>query len=99
MPSKAEPTGTSSLAGLEAAILTLSVSHSVRPLWALKEQFLGYDDLQEVFEELWNIWLGVGRGVRDSSANWSGACKGPAGSQKILTFLDHALRTLVPVRA
>jgi hypothetical protein len=34
-------------------------------LSALKGLFLGYNDLQDGFEGLWNTWLGVGRGIGD----------------------------------
>jgi hypothetical protein len=39
---------------------------------------LGYNDLYGSCEELWNTWLGVGRGISDSSALWLGACGGLA---------------------
>jgi hypothetical protein len=41
--------------------------------------FVSYNDLQEGFEGLWNTWLGVGRGIWDSSAVWLGVCGGPGG--------------------
>jgi hypothetical protein len=52
----------------------------------LKGLFLGYNDLQEGFEGLWNTWLGAGRGTRDSSADWSGRVR-PCEPLEILSFL------------
>ena len=50
-----------------------------KPIWAtvpsrhaplaLKGLFLGYNDLQDGFEGLWNMRLGAGRGIWDSSAD------------------------------
>jgi hypothetical protein len=49
-----------------------------KPIWAtvpsrhaplaLKGLFLGYNDLQDGFEGLWNMRLGAGRGIWDLSA-------------------------------
>jgi hypothetical protein len=61
---------------------------------ALKGLFLGYNDLQEGFEGLWNTWLGAGIGIWDSSADWSGACGGLASPLKILSFLSQTRRSL-----
>src|SRR5688572_18668553 len=55
---------------------------------ALKGLFLGYNDLQDGFEELWNTWLGAGKGIWDSSADRSGACGGLASPLEILSFLS-----------
>jgi hypothetical protein len=51
--------------------------------------FLGYNDLQEGFEGLWNTWLGVGRGIWDSSADCSGVCGGLASLLEIFFFLPQ----------
>jgi hypothetical protein len=34
-------------------------------LRAVESPLRGYNDLQEGFEGLWNMWLGVGRGTGD----------------------------------
>jgi hypothetical protein len=44
--------------------------------------FCGYNDLQEGFEGLWNTWLGIGIGIWDSSAAWSGVCRALARARR-----------------
>ena len=44
----------------------------------LKLLFIGYIALQGGFERLWNMWLGIGRGIGGCSGPWSGVCGGPA---------------------
>ena len=56
---------------------------------AFKVPFFGYNGLQDSFEGLWNMWLGIGRGIRDSSADWSGARGGLASPLEILSFLSQ----------
>jgi hypothetical protein len=41
-------------------------------LRAVESPLLGYNDLQSGFEELWDIGVGVGRGIRRSSTIMSG---------------------------
>ena len=55
----------------------------------LKGLFLGYNDLHEGFERLWNTWLGAGRGIWDSSAEWSGVCGGLANPIENFSFLSQ----------
>ena len=55
-------------------------------LRAVESPFRGYIDLQGGLEGLWNTWLGAGRGIWDSSADWSGACGGLASPLEILSF-------------
>jgi hypothetical protein len=60
----------------------------------LEGLFLGYKDLQEGFEGLWNTRLRIGRGIWDASADWSGACGDLASPLKILSFLSQTRRSL-----
>ena len=57
----------------------------------LEGLFLGYNDLQEGFEGLWNTWLGAGRGISGSREGRSGVCRASLAPYKVSFSLPNPL--------